>query len=96
MVMDARVKGWDKMNQQTLDRRQLGKAMVALAVGAIFSLSKRTAAEPMESPASKGEPVRRMQKDEKKFFTCILRRQPKDECVAVFRQIGSRNVEEMS
>jgi hypothetical protein len=74
------------MDLHTMNRRKLCKAMAAIALAALSSpLKQLAAAEPVAMPVA-GKRAGNTQKDEQKFFMCILRRQSPGECVTFWKK----------
>lgn len=74
------------MDPRTMNRRNLCKAFVALALAASSGpLQKLAAAEPIATPGFR--PAARTHSEERpKFFTCILRRQSHGGCETVLKK----------
>lgn len=66
------------MDPRTMNRRNLCKALVAVALGGLFGPLKQLAvAEPVVKSASDAHRASGVRKNEQKFFMCILRRESK-------------------
>ncbi len=73
------------MDPRTMNRRNLCKALVALALGGLSSpLKELAAAEPVAMPVA-SKRAGGIQRDGKKLVVCILRRQSPGRCVTFLR-----------
>ncbi len=77
------------MALRTMNRRNLCKTLVAVALGGLFGPLKQLAvAEPVVKSASEAHRASGVRKNERKLVVCILRRQSPGECVTFLGEPG--------
>jgi hypothetical protein len=75
VVADVDEVGRGESNSRIMNRRNLCKALIALALGGLFRPVKHAVAEPTAISASGNHPASGIQRNEQKLVVCILRRQ---------------------